>query len=173
MPVFATTFLKTAIPFGLILGVVMWLADSSVTEATIWGIGGGVIIGLAMAWEKMRLVKEFAGKYVPEAGEKLLREVQSSHIQRGSLFFTPVSAGYLHLTSRRLHFKPRRAQTNAREVSLALADIVELTPYRAMGIYKNGLHVRTAQGEERFLVNIGGNQAWVDAIRAAKSTAHA
>ncbi len=170
---FTRTFLKTAIPFGLFLGAIMWLADSPMMEAAIWGIAAGTIFGLCVAWEKLRLKKEFAGKYVPEAGDTLLREAQSSHMQQGSLFFTPVSAGYLHLTGRKLHFKPRRTQTKAREVSMALADIVEVTPYRALGIYGNGVQVRTAQGEERFLVNIGGNQAWVDAITTAKSAAHA
>jgi hypothetical protein len=164
------TFLVPGIILGAFVGVVIGFVMGSWTQAAIWAAASGTLFGCVMVFEEVRLRNEFEGKYECAAGETLLREGMARHWEGTSHPLTGAgSAGYLYLTTRRAHFKPRARQSNARELDIALTDVVEATPYRTMGIHPNGLRIRTRRGDECFVVNYGKNEAWAAAISRTRT----
>ena len=151
----------TGVPFGLFMGLFFALHSGNSSEF-ILGLPAGLFFGPTMAafaaWQASRFTQD-----PPELqDEQLLKQGPANH-------FVGMEGvgGWLYLTDKRLLFRSHRFNIQNHELSMPLADIMEVQTCLTGRIVPNGLRVLTTSGEERFVV--GGRRRWLVEIRLAKT----
>ena len=157
-------FLKTAVfagvPFGLFMGLFFTLQLQS-SFGFVLGLGAGLLFGLLLAafaaWQASRFTRE-----VPDLeGEQLLKQGPANHFRGWEGV-----GGWLYLTDKRLLFRSHRFNVQNHELSMPLAEIVEVQTCPTAWIVPNGLRVVTPSGAERFVVE--GRRSWLEEIKQTK-----
>jgi hypothetical protein len=160
---FLKTAVMTGVPFGLIMGVFCALRGP-IPLGWVFGLAGlasGVVFGILMAafaeWQRSRFTREDPC----HQGERLLKQGPANHFRGWEGV-----GGWLYLTDRRLLFRSHRFNVQRHELSIPLDAILEARACATLGVVPNGLHVETARGAERFVVE--GRAGWVKEIDQAR-----
>jgi hypothetical protein len=154
------TGVLTGIAFGALFGAYN-IIFVDVVGGIVAGLVGGVLFGLGLgafvAWQARRT----AANRPSLAGESVLHEGTANHVAN-----VESRGGWLYLTDKGLHFRAHKINVQRGPLFLALADIVDVAPARALGLIPNALTVTTMQGSrEKFIVN--DRNGWIAAIRDA------
>jgi hypothetical protein len=161
---------------GLIFGIAMattfvlqnllttdHLTAKEVIGSIVSALFGAAAGGLVFGWLTGRFSKFVKGTKIETGdGERIVFETPANH-------FKGIEAvgGKLYLTNRRLVFKSHKFNIQKHLLSLNIADIAEVDPYKTMGITDNGLLVKTINGStEKFVVQ--QRAEWINYFTASK-----
>jgi hypothetical protein len=157
-------FLKRAAGSGIAFGILITFmrllsVDSQVpiSNVLLRGLVAGVVFGVIMATFGAVMARGFTRRGQVPAGEALVRQGPANHLRRWEGV-----GGWLYLTDQRLLFRPHRFNFKRVEHSIPLDDVRDVQRVRTWGLIPNGLHVITAAGTLRLVVE--DRDAWLDAI---------
>lgn len=153
--------LAMGVAFAVLFGGGIALTQSDVAAGIFAGVLGGPLFGLAMGGFLGWMSRRMARNRPALAGENALLEGTANHVANAE-----ARGGWLYLTDTALHFKAHKLNIQRGGLSIPLADIAEVVPARALGLFPTAIAVGTRQGKrEKFVVQ--QRAAWIDAIRIA------
>lgn len=147
------------VPFGLFMGLYFtfqWGSFLGVGLGLAAGLPFGLLLAAFTAWQGSRFTREAPGL----EGEQLLKQGPANHFRGGESV-----GGWLYLTDKRLLFRSHRFNVQNHELSIPLAEIVEVQTCSTAWVVPNGLRVVTVQVAERFVVE--GRRSWLQEISQA------
>ncbi|MBU1239591.1 PH domain-containing protein [Myxococcota bacterium] len=153
-------FFATAIPFGLALGVVVWLTGDPVS-GVFAGIAGGILFAIMLIRFQKAQAQKLSIKGPSYEGKAIIYQGAANHFigmeSRG---------GWLILTEKALYFKSHQHNINKSDCTVPLVDITDVKPSNTLGLIPNGITVTHSQGKtERFVVR--QRKEWMRAIRGS------
>ena len=150
--------------FGLAMGVFISVQSGRCDLGVELGLVAGLLFGPLMAGG-MKMFITWLNTWLkverPEFGsDSMLLEGPANHFKG-----IEGVGGYLWLTDTRVHFRSHSYNFQNHEWSSPLSSIHDVQATKTVGLFKNGLRLKTRAGEEhRFTVY--DNQGWTEAIRA-------
>jgi len=162
---FWKTALKAGVPFGFVTGTYQGFSlglPAGVQQGCIQGLIFGVL--MAILFQRFARSERLTNqkRVDPVENEPAIHETPAGHIK-----FIETRGGRLYLTRTKLIFKPHAFNLQKTGVNLSLSEISNVSCFKTLGFFANGLVVKTATQTEKFVVDT--NQAWVDQINAQKS----
>jgi len=155
------TGIASGILFGVLFGAYYAIFIDPIA-GIIAGIVGGLLFGLAMGFVFAWLLRRLEVHRPSRTGETVLREATGNHVAN-----VESRGGWVYLTDQALHFKAHRLNVQRQPLTIALADIADIAPSRALGLIPNAFSVTTKAGaRSKFIVN--DRNGWIAAIQVAR-----
>lgn len=158
MSQFVSTFWKTGLPFGLLMGVFFvfgygWLLGA--VSGVVSGILFGAVFAGFVSYQSSRFAKN--RPLMPE--ENLIKEGGANHFLNGEAV-----GGWIYLTNSQLFFKSHGANLQNHELTIPLTEIDFVEKANTFGIIPNQFRLTLRDGQvEKFVVN--GAEDWVKIVK--------
>ena len=153
--------------FGLAMGIFFSVQSGRYDLGMELGLVTGLLFGPLWAGGMQMWASWFNTRHKVErpelGGESVRLEGPANHFKG-----LEGVGGYLWMTDMRVHFRSHSYNIQNHEWSAPLSDIQDAQATKTIGLFNNGLRLKTRTGEEhRFTVY--DNHGWAEAIRAQLS----